>query len=145
MSNNPPTKSLYQRWVSVKLLAEAEEAFTESAIRNYVFNAAPRKTSKGVIPGNGLAQHIRRVGSKVLINHGGFLDWIEGHAYPINGSPDEAILNIPLPRQQYPDLSAIATEDNEAALKKPTSKLERRTARISDPEPKQKASSRRQR
>lgn len=75
-----PTKSLSDSWLTTKLLAQAEPAFTEPAIRNYVFNAADRKSSKGKIPGNGLAPHIRRVGSKVLINHGGFLSWIAGGA-----------------------------------------------------------------
>ncbi|WON74536.1 hypothetical protein [Nitrosospira sp. Is2] len=80
MSNYPPTdKSLFGVWLTVKLLAEAEPSFTESAIRNYVFNAASRHTSKGPIPGNGLAPHISRIGAKVLINHGGFLCWIDGN------------------------------------------------------------------
>ena len=69
-------KSLSETWLTVKLLAKAEPSFTESAIRNYVFNAKPRKSSKGEIQGNGLEPHIRRVGSKILINHGGFLSWI---------------------------------------------------------------------
>lgn len=73
-------KSLNDSWLTIKLLAQAEPAFTEAAIRNQVFNAAPRKSSKGTIKGNGLAPHIRRVGSKVLINHGGFLSWIAGGA-----------------------------------------------------------------
>ena len=73
-------KSLNDSWLTIKLLAQAEPAFTEAAIRNQVFNAAPRKSSKGTIKGNGLAQHIRRVGSKVIINHGGFLSWISGGA-----------------------------------------------------------------
>ncbi len=73
-------KSLNDSWLTIKLLAQAEPAFTEAAIRNQVFNAAPRKTSKGTIQGNGLAPHIRRVGSKVLINHGGYLTWIAGGA-----------------------------------------------------------------
>jgi hypothetical protein len=46
-------------------------------LRNLVFLAADRKTSKGIIKGNGLALHIRRVGAKVLINHAGFLAWID--------------------------------------------------------------------
>lgn len=71
-------KSLNDSWLTIKLLAQAEPAFTDAAIRNHVFNAAPRKSSKGTIQGNGLAPHIRRVGSKVLVNHGGFLSWIEG-------------------------------------------------------------------
>lgn len=70
------TKSLDDTWLTIKLLAEAEPSFTESAIRNHIFNAKPRKSSKGEIPGNGLAPHIRRAGSKILINHGGFLSWI---------------------------------------------------------------------
>jgi len=69
-------KSLNETWLTVKLLARAEPSFTESAIRNYVFNAKTRKSSKGEISGNGLEPHIRRVGSKILINHGGFLSWI---------------------------------------------------------------------
>ena len=72
------TKSLNDSWLTTKLLAQAEPAFTEAAIRNHVFNADPRKFSKGAIKGNGLAPHIRRVGSKVVINHGGFLSWIDG-------------------------------------------------------------------
>jgi hypothetical protein len=71
-------KSLNDSWLTIKLLAQAEPAFTEAAIRNHIFKASTRKSSKGEIPGNGLAPHIRRVGSKVLINHGGFLSWIDG-------------------------------------------------------------------
>lgn len=80
MSNQPTSaaKSLNDSWLTIKLLAQAELAFTEAAIRNHVFNAADRQSSKGQLPGNGLAPHIRRVGSKVLINHGGFLSWIAG-------------------------------------------------------------------
>lgn len=73
-------KSLNDSWLTVKLLAQAEPAFTEAAIRNLIFNADDRQSSKGKIPGNGLAPHIRRVRSKVLINHGGFLTWIAGGA-----------------------------------------------------------------
>ena len=64
-------------WLTVKLLSESEPAFTPAAIRNLVFNAPDRKTSKGIIKGNGLAPHIRRIGAKVLINHQGFLSWID--------------------------------------------------------------------
>lgn len=77
---NTATKSLHDSWLTVKLLSQAEPAFTEAAIRNHVFNANDRQASKGTISGNGLAPHIRRIGSKVLINHGGFLSWIDGGA-----------------------------------------------------------------
>ena len=81
MSNQTATatKSLNDSWLTIKLLAQAEPAFTEAAIRNHVFKANDRHSSKGIIPGNGLAPHIRRLGSKVLINHGGFLSWIAGN------------------------------------------------------------------
>lgn len=65
-------------WLTVKQLAQAQPAFSELALRNLVFYSASRTTSKGLIKGNGLDQHIRRVGKKILINYGGFLSWIEG-------------------------------------------------------------------
>jgi hypothetical protein len=71
------TNTTQQNWLTVKLLSQATPAFSAAAIRNLVFNAADRKTSKGIIKGNGLAPHIRRVGAKVLINHAGFLSWID--------------------------------------------------------------------
>ena len=64
-------------WLTVNLLTEVEPAFTLAAIRNLIFLSADRKTSKGIIKGNGLAPHIRRIGAKVLINHEGFLSWID--------------------------------------------------------------------
>lgn len=75
MENQDTTATNYDEWLAVKLLAQVEKSFTEPAIRNAVFNAADRKTSKGIIPGNGLAPHIRRLGTKVLIHHGGFRGW----------------------------------------------------------------------
>lgn len=71
------TKSLHDYWLTTKLLSKVEPAFTEAAIRNLIFKSALRHSSQGIIAGNGLAQHIRRIGSKVLINHGGFLVWID--------------------------------------------------------------------
>lgn len=70
-------KNISSKWLTVKLLAEYEPAFTTSALRNLIYQAEDRKTSKGVIKGNGLAPAIRRIGSKVLINHQAFLAWIE--------------------------------------------------------------------
>ncbi len=70
-------KKLSPKWLTVKLLAEYEPAFTCSSIRNLIFQSEDRNTSVGVIKGNGLAPAIRRVGSKVLINHEAFLAWID--------------------------------------------------------------------
>ena len=70
-------KNLTPKWMTVKLLAEYEPAFTCSSIRNLIFQSEDRKTALGVVKGNGLAPAIRRVGSKVLINHEAFLAWID--------------------------------------------------------------------
>lgn len=67
-------------WLTVNLLSEAVPAFSPAAIRNLIFKSADRKTSKGIIKGNGLAPHIRRIGAKVLINHLGFISWIESQS-----------------------------------------------------------------
>jgi hypothetical protein len=69
--------STQPNWLTVNLLAKAVPAFSPAAIRNLIFKSADRKTSKGIIKGNGLAPHIRRVGAKVLINREGFLSWID--------------------------------------------------------------------
>jgi hypothetical protein len=92
-------KSLLDSWLTIKLLAEAEPAFTQPALRYHVFNADDRQSSHGIIPGNGLGPHIRRIGSKVLINHGGFLSWIDEGAKNIPERPNskiEAEENAPL-------------------------------------------------
>ncbi len=69
--------STQPNWLTVNLLSEAVPAFSPAAIRNLIFKSADRKTSKGIIKGNGLAPHIRRIGAKVLVNHQGFLSWID--------------------------------------------------------------------
>ena len=64
-------------WLTVNLLSEAVPAFSPASIRNLIFKSADRKTSKGIIKGNGLAPYIRRIGAKVLITHQGFLSCID--------------------------------------------------------------------
>jgi hypothetical protein len=54
-------------------------AFTPAALRNLIFKAEPRQSSRGEIPGNGLAEcgAIIRLGRKVLINEARFYSWVE--------------------------------------------------------------------
>jgi hypothetical protein len=68
-----------QTWYTVKQHAKVEPAFSESALRNLIFKASSRQSTKGVIPGNGLieAGAIQRVGGKVLLHRARFLAWIE--------------------------------------------------------------------
>ena len=69
----PPRPMLY----TVEQFASAEPAFTSAALRNLIFKAAPRYSSKGEIPGNGLIEcgAIVRRGRKVMIHRERFLDW----------------------------------------------------------------------
>ena len=69
---------LQQPLYKVAQFVKAEPAFTESGIRNYIFKAQPRQSTKGVIPGNGLLEcgAIIRVGRKVLIDRDKFLFWV---------------------------------------------------------------------
>lgn len=71
--------------LSIRQTAERFPAFSEPALRNLVFCAKPRHSSKGVIPGNGLDRAIIRVGRKVLIDAEQFQKWLRekqgnGHA-----------------------------------------------------------------
>ena len=56
------------------------QAFSESSLRHLVFDAKPRKNSKGeAIDGNGLAQigAILHVGRKILIDLDRFDSWLD--------------------------------------------------------------------
>lgn len=65
-------------YFTVRQFTEVEPAFSQAALRNLVFKANPRKSTKGIIPGNGMLESgaLIRVGRKVLINRARFLAWI---------------------------------------------------------------------
>lgn len=66
-------------YFTVAQFAERNPAFSESAIRNIVFKADPRESSRGTIPGNGLLEcgALLRLGRKVLIHEGRFFQWVD--------------------------------------------------------------------
>ena len=71
--------------LTIRQLSERYPAFSEPALRNLVFCAKPRLSTKGPIPGNGLDRAIIRVGRKVLIDAEQFQSWLRekqggGHA-----------------------------------------------------------------
>jgi hypothetical protein len=81
-SDKTPAPSRWRRWRTVRKLAETwSEIFTEAAIRAHVRRAEPHYDARGeLVPGNGLAGAITRVGGKggrVLIDEDGFAAWIE--------------------------------------------------------------------
>ncbi len=62
---------------TVRQFSEKHPAFTQGALRNLIFLAESRKTSKGTIPGNGLHVALVRIGRKLLIDEARFFEWID--------------------------------------------------------------------
>jgi len=71
----PPRPMLY----TVEQFSSAEPAFTPAALRNLIFKAEPRHSTKGEIPGNGLIEcgAIVRRGRKVMIHRERFMVWVQ--------------------------------------------------------------------
>ena len=69
-----PQQMLY----TVEQFALAQPAFSPAALRNLIFKAEPRYSSKGEIRGNGLIESgaVVRIGRKVLIDGQRFLAWV---------------------------------------------------------------------
>ena len=63
--------------LTVRQLADKHPAFPQGALRNLIFLAESRNTSKGKIAGNGLDVALVRVGRKVLIDEAKFFNWID--------------------------------------------------------------------
>ena len=80
--NNEKTVSKTLRLCRVRDISKTPgyEPFTPSVVRHLIFDAEPRVGSGGtIIPGNGLASAIIRIGRKVLLDLDRFDDWIESH------------------------------------------------------------------
>ena len=67
--------------LTVEQFAARNPAFTTAALRNLIFKAEARQSSRGEIPGNGLSEcgAIIRVGRKVLIDEARFFEWLRAH------------------------------------------------------------------
>lgn len=63
--------------LSVRQFSEKHPAFPQGSLRNLIFLAESRKTSRGIIPGNGLNIAIVRIGRKLLIDEAKFFQWID--------------------------------------------------------------------
>jgi hypothetical protein len=64
--------------LTVEQCSQRNPAFTIPALRNLIFKAEPRQSSRGEVPGNGLAEAgaIIRLGRRVLLDEGKFLAWV---------------------------------------------------------------------
>ena len=73
----PDIPSTSRTLLTVRQFSDKHPAFTQGAIRNLIFLAESRKTSRGVIPGNGLNIALVRIGRKLLIEESKFFQWID--------------------------------------------------------------------
>lgn len=76
------TSHISPKYFTVEQFSSNNPAFTKASLRNLIFKANVRQSSRGLIPGNGLleAKAIIRIGRKVLIHEEHFFQWIESHA-----------------------------------------------------------------
>jgi hypothetical protein len=75
---NKTTNQSQRNLLTVKQFADKHPAFTQASLRNLIFLAAHRKTSKIIIKGNGLDIALVRIGRKLLIDEIRFFDWVDG-------------------------------------------------------------------
>jgi len=70
-------------YLTVEQFSQRNPAFTPAALRNLIFKADERLSTKGTIPGNGLieAGAIVRLGRKVLIVESRFFDWVDAQQF----------------------------------------------------------------
>lgn len=73
----PELTSSLPNLLSVRQFSEKHPAFPQGSLRNLIFLAESRKTSKGEIKGNGLNVALVRIGRKLLIDEAKFFQWIE--------------------------------------------------------------------
>jgi hypothetical protein len=64
--------------LTIKQLSDKHKAFSQAALRNYIFKSKAVATNKGTIPGNGFDACMFRVGRKILIDETEFFNWIDG-------------------------------------------------------------------
>jgi hypothetical protein len=73
----PNLSSQSRTLLTVRQFSDKHPAFTQGAIRNLIFLAESRKTSRGTIEGNGLNIALVRIGRKLLIDEAKFFQWID--------------------------------------------------------------------
>lgn len=69
-------KPLSRILLSVRQFSDKHPAFTQGSLRNLIFLSDNRKTSRGIIQGNGLNIALVRIGRKLLIDESKFFQWI---------------------------------------------------------------------
>ena len=77
LAEQPAAAPEVPRLRTIRQFADAHVAFSEARLRNLIFNAVPRHSSRGVLPANGLAEALVRIGRRVYIDEAKFFGWIE--------------------------------------------------------------------
>jgi hypothetical protein len=62
--------------VTVAQMVDAYPCLTTGGVRADIFGAATRVSSKGIVPGNGLAPAVIRKGRRVLLDEIGYFTWV---------------------------------------------------------------------
>ena len=75
-SPRPPSQP-YRVLLTVRQFADKHPAFPQGSLRNLLFHAQDRTTSRGIIKANGLGVALVRINRRVLIDEKKFFQWIE--------------------------------------------------------------------
>lgn len=76
-TTSPFVQSQARTLSTVRQFSEKYPAFSQGGLRNMIFLASKRHTSKGKIPGNGLDVALVRLGRKLLIDEAKFFQWVD--------------------------------------------------------------------
>ena len=63
--------------LTVRQFSDKHTAFPQGSLRNLIFLAESRKTSRDTIKGNGLDVALVRIGRKLLIDETKFFQWVD--------------------------------------------------------------------
>jgi len=62
---------------TIRQFSERHPTFSQGSLRNLIYLSTERCSSKGKIPGNGLAIALLRIGRKLLIDEAKFFQWVD--------------------------------------------------------------------
>ena len=77
MQDNTQATPQPRTLLTVRQFADKHPAFPQGSLRNLIFLAEIRHTSKGKIKGNGLDIAMVRLGRKLLIDESKFFQWVD--------------------------------------------------------------------
>lgn len=63
--------------LTVRQFSDKHPAFPQGSLRNLIFLAESRKSTKGAVEGNGLGVALVRIGRKLLIDEARFFEWVD--------------------------------------------------------------------